>query len=205
MNKKIIATIMSLILVIGLCSCGGPTPTETVDSFLTAVKSSDAETIKTVYSDDSFEFLDEISGSESDDEFDKELTEKLVPKIIDFDYELSNEKIDGDKATVDVTFTTYNIGTALTSFMTEYFSQALALAFSDTSDEQMEKIAETLFKSKLDSMEKNYTDTVTVSLTKKDNAWVIDEFADQGDFYDAFLGGAITAVKDLEEAYDFEE
>lgn len=206
MNKKIIAIIMSLILVIGLCSCGGPTPTETVDSFLTAVQSSDAETIKTVYSGESFDFSKEISDYDSDvEEVEKIATEVLIPKILDFDYELSNEKIEGDKATVDVTLTTYNLGNALTSFMSEYFSQALTLAFSGASDEQLEKVATTIFKSKVEDMEKNCTNTVTVSLTKKDNTWVIDEFDNDGEFYNAFLGGAIESWEDLEEAYDFEE
>lgn len=206
MNKKIIATIMSLILVIGLCSCGGPTPTETVDSFLTAVKSSDAETIKTVYSGESFDFNKDISDFEGDDEeLNKITTEVLAPKMLDFDYELSNEKIDGDKATVDVAFTTYNFGNALTSFMTDYFSQALALAFSDTSEEQMNKIAATLYKKSIENMDKNYAGKATISLSKNDGAWIIDEFDDEGEFYNAFLGGAIESWEDFEEAYDFEE
>lgn len=206
MSKKIITTIMSLILVIGLCSCGGPTPTETVDSFLTAVKSSDAETIKTVYSGESFDFSGKISNPEDDDEeLNKITTEVLVPKMLDFDYELSNEKIDGDKATVDVAFTTYNFGNALTSFMTDYFSQALALAFSDTSEEQMNKIAATLYKKSIENMDKNYAGKATISLSKNDGAWIIDEFDDEGEFYNAFLGGAIDSWEDFEEAYDFEE
>lgn len=201
--KKIIVTIITFILAVGLCSCGGPTPTETVDSFLSAVKAEDSEVINSVYSSGDFEFNNEIYDPDSDDEFTKELYESLIPKILEFEYEISNEKIEDDKATVDVKFTTYNIGSTLTSFMSEYVTQAMALAFSNASDEQIVSLGETLLKSKIDTMEKNYTDTVSVSLTQKDGTWIIDEFEEDGDFYNAFLGGAVDAVNDLEKAYDF--
>ncbi len=202
--KKIIMPFVILILTMGLlCSCGGATPTETVDSFLSAVKAEDSETINSIYSDKTFKFGNELYAADSDDEFTNELREKLIPKVLDFEYEIDNEKIDGDKATVDVTFKTYNLGSTLTSFMSEYMSQAMALAFSNALDEQIESLAETLLKSNVDTMEKNYTDTTSISLTQRDGTWIIDKFEENGDFYNAFLGGAVDAVNDLEEAYDF--
>lgn len=207
MKKKLllIVSLLSVALVLGLCSCGGPSPTETVDSFLTAVKSEDADSIAPIYSGKAFNFSEEFSDFDSEDDvMGKLMEETLMPKILDFDYTLDNEKIKDNKATVDVTFTTYNLGSALNSFMSDYMTQAFTLAFSDVSDEQFEKIALNIFKSNFESVEKNYTKTVTVSLTDKDGTWVIDEFDDEGDFFNAILGGMIESSKALEDAYNFE-
>ncbi len=102
--------------------------------------------------------------------------EQMMPKMLDFDYELSNEQIDGDKATVDVKITTYSIGDAFTAFFSDYMSQALILAFSDASEEELDSLATTILSGKLaDLTEQKYEKTATLSLSMKDDKWVVDE------------------------------
>lgn len=196
----------------GFCGCGGPTPTQTADTFLTAVKAGDAETIKTVYEGETFDVLavldEESEGDSSDEDImkDDKLVDMLLEKMLDFDYELSNEKIDGDKATVDVKITTYNIGNAFTAFMTDYFTQAFALAFSDASDEQMEELANTIFETKMNELkDKDYSETVTLNLVNKDDGWKIVKIKNGGDFYNAISGGLVKAFENLEDAFSFDE
>ena len=119
--KKILALLISLMMVFSLTACGGPSPTDVSDNFLTAIKNADNEALAECYVEDEFDLFQEASdAAESDDEEDgdkeeaeaddaltKVYEENLVPKMLEFEYELSNEKIDGDKATVDVTEKTY--------------------------------------------------------------------------------------------------
>lgn len=210
MVKKLsVAIALCIAFVFTVCGCGGPTPIETADTFLTAVKAGDAETIKTVYEDGEFNILATWDDGESDDDElvdDSYFEETLLPKIRDFDYELSNEKIDGDKATVDVKITTYDIGTAFSSFMTEYFAQALTLAFSDASEEKIEKIGETIFQTKMNELtEKTYSETVPLELVKKDDGWKVCTIDENSDFLNAICGNMIKTMEQLEDAYSFDE
>ncbi len=212
-NKTLlIAGTLFFALSISLCGCGdkAPTPTETADTFLTAVKAQDTETIKTVYEGDTVDMLSSLDEEESDTEDslmgDEYFEKTLLPKMLDFDYELSNEKIDGDKATVDVKITTYDIGSAFSAFMADYFTQALTLAFSGASDEDIENLANTTFESKMGELkEKTYSETVTLDLVNKDDVWKVAEIDDDSEFLNALTGNMIKTLDQLEETYSFEE
>lgn len=125
----------------------------------------------------------------------------LVPKLREFDYELSNEQIDGDTATVDVKITTYAAGDAFSSFMSDYISQAFTLALSGASEDQITELASSIFSSKIKTMEKSYTDTVTLNLTKVDGSWKVDALDNYGEIADALVGGLITTAQSIESAY----
>ena len=201
--KKLISMITVIIMLLCLTACGGLSPTETVDTFLTAVKEQDAETIKTVYAEDEFSVIESEDDAAGDDEvLLGELEEALMAKVLDFEYTVSNEQVTDGKATVDVTFKTYNIGNAISSWMSEYISQAFALAFSGASDEQLETLAESIFTTKLEATtEKNFEKTVTVTLTEVDGIWIIDDFDEDGDFMNAITGGTVDAVNNINEIY----
>lgn len=198
--KKIVTLILAFVICFALVSCGSPSPTDVTDSFLKAVKAQDAEEMAKVYAGDDFKVLD-------DDGEDKEvlgaLEKSIMTKFFDFEYKIANEKIDGDKAKVDVTFKTYKMGNAFTAFIGEYFSQALGLAFSGASDKQVEELAETLFTEQLDKLtKKDYTKTVSVSLEKVDDQWKISEFDEESDVLNAMSGGLIEAINNTSNAFN---
>ena len=209
MKKKLFVITLVLAMLACLCACGPgiPTPTETVDTFPTALKAQDNETLETVYAGSDFDLLeaaaeaDESEETDEDSGLNKIYEEQMVPKMLDFDYELSNEQIEGDKATVDVKITTYNIGNAFTSFFSDYLSQALILAFSDASEEDLDALATTILSGKLaDLTEKSYEKTATVNLSMKDDKWVVDEVQNGSDIVDALTGGLVTAFSGMEDA-----
>lgn len=198
--KKIVTLILAFVICFAFVSCGSPSPTDVTDSFLKAVKAQDAEEMAKVYAGDDFKVLD-------DDGEDKEvlgaLEKSIMTKFFDFEYKIANEKIDGDKAKVDVTFKTYKMGNAFTAFIGEYFSQALGLAFSGASDKQVEELAETLFTEQLDKLtKKDYTKTVSVSLEKVDDQWKISEFDEESDVLNAMSGGLIEAINNTSNAFN---
>ena len=197
-----------MLAALGACGPSIPTPTETADTFLTAVKAQDNETLATVYAGDGLDLLEkaaEADESEIADE-DSGLTriyeEQMIPRMLDFDYELSNEQIDGDTATVDVKFTAYNIGDAFTAFFSDYLSQALMLAFSDPSEEDLDALAATVLSGKLaDLTEKTYETTATLSLSMQDGKWVVDEIRTGDEIVDGLTGGLMTAFANMEDAF----
>lgn len=206
MKNKILSIVLALGLVFSMCACGGPTPTSTVDTFLTAVKSQDVETLKTVYTDSEFDFITDMELASEDGgtpETDKVLNEKLLPMLLEFDYTLSNEQINEDKATVDVTITTYNFGAAMTTFFGSYITQAFALIFDDNAEAKLDKIGANLLTAELDKLtEKNCEKTATISLTATEDGWMVDEIDDEDDIFDALTGGMVSSMETIEDTFE---
>ena len=204
----IVLAVFTAIFFLGGCS-SAPSPTEVTDTFLQALKSQDGEAMATVYSGVDLDILE--AASESEDESSEESADtgleavyedQMLPKMLDFDYEISNEQINDDKATVDVKFTTYRIGDAFTAFFSDYISQAFMLAFSDVSEEELDSLATTILSGKLaDLTEKTYEKTVTISLTKVDDKWMVDKIQDGDDIIDAITGGLVTSFSNMENAF----
>lgn len=212
--KKSIVLLITLAMILSLTACGTPSPTSVTDSFLTAIKEKDAEAITEHYVNDEFDLFEELSDAvsgEDEEETEKNANDALIkvyeenmfPKMLDFDYELSNEKIDGDKATVDVSVKTYQLGSAFTSFVGEYIGQAFSLAFSGASDEQMNALAANLLTSKLDELtEKTYEKTATLSLVKKDDKWLVADVEGNKDVLNALYGGLVDSIDNMAAAFD---
>lgn len=206
-HTAIVIAVFASMIFLGGCSLT-PSPTKTVDTFLQAVKTQDGEALADVYGAGELDLFDKVAESdenaeeeETDDELTKVYEEQIVPKMLDFDYELSNEQIDGDKATVDVTVKTYSLGDAFTAFFSDFVSQAFMLAFSDASDEQVDALATTILSGKIaDLTEKTYEKTTTISLTKADGKWVVDPLETGSDAVDALTGGLVTAFKNMDNA-----
>ena len=209
------ATLMLLLLAMSMVGCGAATqattPSDTVSKAFDALKAQDCETLTKYYNGDTAALENPeaaLSGTDLSqlgiDQTQTELTDEqkavadaVTKKLLDFDYSTSNEKIDGDKATVDVSVTTYDFGGMFTSFFTEYISQAFASAFTDGADEAaLQEQAFTLLNSKIGELSaKDKTNTATITLTKaEDGTWKIDELRDNKEFADALLGGAISSL-----------
>ena len=110
----------------------------------------------------------------------------------DYQTELSNEVIDGDSATVDVTVKTYDMGNLISEYITDSISKALELSLEDENADYQSAIAEIL-QEKIDNCKANgktYTQTITITLHKEDGAWTVDE----SDTLDDALSGGINAA-----------
>lgn len=206
MKKRLVLffSLTGLILFIFAgCGASGPSPTETTDAFLKGIQSGDDSAVNSVYAPGDFQMSSvlDVDGTEEIDQ-DELIAKTLLTKMQEFEYELSNEQINEDKATVDVKITTYPFGTAVTEAMTDYIGQAFALAFSDPSDEQLEKLFETVFTPKIEALsEKSYSQTVTIGLTSIDGVWKVDGIEEDSDFINALSGNLIKSMENLEEVY----
>lgn len=215
LNKVIVAICcaLSAFFLAGVLSgCASQTPTEATQQFLDGVKANDAESIQEVYSGDPntiFSFYQEDLSSEevegvTSQEVEDAVQNDLLPKLREFDYELSNEQVNGETATVDVKITTYAAGDAFSSFLSDYMSQAFTLAFSGASEDDLTQLAASIFSSKIKSMDKSYTETVSLALTKTDNTWKVDSLSEDSEMSDAFLGGLLSSFDSFNAAYGTE-
>lgn len=205
MKKKLCSLLLILALVLSFSACSTPSPTEVTTAFLQAVKEQNTEDMAGLYAEGSWS-LSEEAGEEADLEEDDELSQyfmdEVFPKLLEFDYEVLEEKIDGEKAAVDVKITTYNLGDIFTAFVGEYLAQAFALAFSDADEDAITALGTSLFKEKTADMEKTYTETVSIPLSQVDGAWVVDEIDEESPFINALTGGLVDAADTLENSFE---
>ena len=169
MIAKTISIVPILAIALMFSACGSdPTPSDAVKADLDKMKSEDS-------SDQSLKALDlEEWDLKKDD------VNTFLSKIRDFDYEIVEEKVEEDKATVKVKITTYNFGKA----MGEIFAEALALAFSMAGIEK-----------------KDYSKKVTVNCVKKDDKWTTDVDSNEK-LEDAVLGGLNSKIEEMNNMWD---
>ena len=194
-------------VILAACGRKPATPTEVTQQFLEAVKSKDSETIKKVYAKEDFALTSDnmVPGDDTDkdpeegtseetagDSLSKENKQLMEEKLLDFDYVVENEKIDGDKATVDVTITTYKFADAYSNFFTEYMKEAFSMAFSGASEKEIDEKMNAVFKDEIEKLTKKESKKKgRLSLSKKEDQWVIDEIPEDSDFMDAITGGMV--------------
>lgn len=197
--KRILVTI----LMAAMCACAvlaagcssTPSPSEVTAAALDAMKAQDTETLQSFYSGEVTD-VDPGKMAEGYTGDDAEAVNAFAEKLLDFDYEVGDETIDGDKATVEVSITTYDFGTAFEDAVGLYIKQGFAAALSGASQEELSKMFSAALLDKVNALEeKEYTSTTTFNLTKQDGEWKLDELSKENQ--DSLLGGIISKVDSL--------
>lgn len=187
-----------------LSGCASASPSEVVSSTLDAVKGQDTETLAKYYTGDSSEIsgggLSELTGEfvsvDNMTEAEKAAYDKLVAKMLDFDYTIEDERIEGDSADVEVSFASYDIGSAFVQSFSSYLGGAVAMAASGASSDDITDGFYRQLSSDLDGLSgKTRTETATITLTKQDGQWKVDTLSEGA--IDAVSGGLYTAVEQL--------
>lgn len=204
MKKKMTGIIALLALtMILLCGCA-TSPTSAADAFMQGIQKQDLMKLATVYDIDAIEadntmndiIQNYIQGNDSIKEEGIALLEKFRPyidKLFDFDYVISNEKTDGNTATVDVKITTYNYGEALKTAVSDMMNQSLSFLFSfDLSS--MKQTLESAITAALDQAKKNSELTATLDLVKKNGKWIVADISENAAFINAMTGGLSDTV-----------
>ena len=204
--RKFFALSLIIVLAFTLASCGGTqtpaepeepedTPTMALDTMLKSVQDLDFETAQQYYSGDmgSLEGMSENASSET-----AEVVDKMLRDALNFDYALDNEVIasDGQTATVDIVFTTYNMGELFEKIIEELMARATVLQeggmTADQFQAEMNNIVIGIYNDILKTAEKNLEISLTVNLTKVDGQWKVDDLKDSTEFLDALTGGLIS-------------
>ncbi len=205
-TKRMIALCLILILAFTLAACGSkpapvepaepePTPSMALDNMLKAIGDLDFEEAQKYYAGDmgSVEALNEGADSPTAD-----VVTRMLREAFSFEYTLSNEVIsqDGQTATVDVNFVTYNMGEILGEVLEALIARASVLQQGGmTADEfqtQMNDIVVGIYEDIIKKAEKTLKISVPVKLTKVDGEWKVDDLKDSLDFMDGITGGLIS-------------
>lgn len=201
--KKGIAILLSLIMVLLMAGCGKTeSPSEVADKFFKAIKEKDSETISEIYEGNDLD-LSKAGGEMMDDDsgLSKEVQEKFIEKIFDFDYEISDEEIKDDEATVKVKITSYALGDMIASVYTDLVAWAVENMFDAPSEEDTAKKTSEIFTEKLDETEKTFTKEMNLKLVKKDDKWIVSKDLDSDDLLNAITGDMGKKVESLSDSF----
>ena len=179
--KRMFCILLILSLVFAMVSCGKEkqpaiesddlTPTLTADAFLKALKAQDLEALEQVYEGDVKDFS---LAEEIDDPTLLALAEKAMEKMLDFDYTLDNEQINGNNATVDVLFKTYDFEGI----------------FKDLTDGILPNIMNPgIFSKDPEAAKKDKDISVPLKLVKKGGKWMVKDLNKSDDLMFALSGG----------------
>lgn len=163
MKKKFLLLVICILLLTTACSLGN-TPTSAVERLMSKYNTNDEEIL--------VELDDYVNESNLTDEQSSKYKDVYLKQFKDMKYEIKEEKIDGDTATVTTQITVYDYYNAeqkandyLTNnpdkFMTDdVYDESL---FTDYKLEQLDKVNDTV----------DYT--IDFTLTKVDNEWVVND------------------------------
>lgn len=191
--KKLLALLCVLACLI-TCGCSPTqqnTPSAAVESYIKEEqKQMKAEGLESINGADIEEFEEFMSA---------ETAKEFITSITDFDYKVNSETVDGDKATVNVTITSYDFGSWFANSLTSYFQIAFTQAFSGASEEEITAAALDVFTEEFQTMKNNgktKATTVDFTLNKIDEDWVVDADASEDAFTNAITGGMVEAVEE---------
>lgn len=207
--KKFVSILIS---ALAMCLCLAalpactqePSPSEVTKSALDAMKAQDIETLAKYYNGDVNDIqlqLDSITDEASESagsSAQTALADSLMQKIYSYDYVIGEESVDGNTATVEVSLTTYDLGSTFKTAMGNYFSTVFGMAFAGASEEEMESALYEELQSEIDSLEeKDYTADIELALTKTDEGWKLDTLSEEA--ANAFTGGMLNSANELSE------
>lgn len=202
--KKVIALIASIvavcILAVSLVGCSSASPQDVTTATLDEIKAQDFEGNMAELKTSIEQGVKEAAGTDvelTDDE--QAVVNKLLNKMCDFDYTLGDASVDGDHASVPVTFTTYDIKGTFTSSMRSYLQNVYASALSTGTVPSQQEIVAQYFSelsTAIDALEeKSVTAQGTITLTKTDGAWTVDEL--DSTTLNAMFGGIVDVPTEM--------
>lgn len=189
--KKILISVLIIILALGVTGCGGESPEQAVKNTLDAIKAGDVEKASKYVDYDKLQITDKSALNAEDKEKSEEMAKMIFKNI---KYKVLESSEDGNTATVKAEITNLDMG----NVMTDFVSQLLPLAFSGLSKEQMNEKSEEVFVSLISKESKTVTKTVELNLSKKDDNWKIES---SDEFSDAVLGGLITYSNNMKDSF----
>ena len=174
-KKTFLIPVLAMIGMILLTGCG-KNPKNVVGKFCDGLKKLDYAKMNECMLNPNEDISDPFRGEDKELEMFNTFVKEQAGKM---DYEIIGSTVDGDAGTVSVKFTYTDAGPVVSATFAEYFTQALAMAFTGGSDEQMEQLLTTIFQDKLKNTTlSTTTETVVIDCVKVGKDWKIKEVGD---------------------------
>ena len=200
----LVAAALVAVAVLVVTSLPADNPSKILDTALMAAKQQDASTVEDVYAgtpDDIRQKVREalcasigvdgyetLLGDLNDQQ--KAVLEQLDAPLVDFDYSLGSETVDGDSAQVVVTVRAHDFGTLFEKVLGDFTASSAKSAFNGTAISDRDSAAllcSTLEKYLGGLGDKTREATTTFALVKTDGGWRVQELSE--DNLDALTGG----------------
>ena len=164
MKNKLMVLVISFILLISTACTIGNTPTSATERLLSKYNMNDQEII--------VELDDYVNESSLTEEQSKKYKDIYLKQFKDMKYEIKEEKIDGNTATVTAQITVYDYYNAEKDANDYLANNADEFKSNDTYDESL--FTDYKLK-KLEEVNETVDYTIDFSLTKIDNEWVLND------------------------------
>lgn len=162
-------------LAIGLSGCGKSNDEELIRTSVTEVM----EVFKNPTEENLKQFVDSDTVDTTElDKYDIDIYEFLGHCFKHFSYEIGEVKVDGDKATVDVTLTNANVSKAMenaTNKVMGNIDQYTDMLSAEDGQKEFMKVFFDEIYAELDATDDLVTSNETLSLTKTDGEWDVDK------------------------------
>lgn len=198
MKKRLFSFLAIAVMMLALVGCGKK-PETTVETFCKALKASDEVTMNSLMVD-ATEMTAEEEETDEFTDYIKELNQNIK-------YEIVESVVADDKASANVTvkFTYSDAKQVIGETFTEYFKQAMEIAFSSDSEEFTDEKAEELLKEILADKKANVElgtaeATVVIPCGKVEKEWKIGTLPDE--MLDVASGNIAGALTDLGNSMD---
>ncbi|MGI5984911.1 MAG: DUF4878 domain-containing protein [Clostridiales bacterium] len=199
--KKTLCLGLAIAMALGLAGCAQRESAQSVvQKAIDSVKTMDVETMQSYWGNDQFK---DIDNSGADAESDDESLSMMTLFVKNLDYQIIESNEEKETATVKVQITNLDMSSIMSEFMSEAFKEALSYAFlpeeQRPTDEDMNKMSNDILTNLLEREDNpKVTNTVDITLSLRDNQWVINPSADA---VDAMLGGISSFSETMNNAF----
>ena len=199
--KKTLCLGLAIAMALGLAGCAQRESAQSVvQKAIDSVKTMDVETMQSYWGNDQFK---DIDNSGADAESDDESLSMMTLFVKNLDYQIIESNEEKETATVKVQITNLDMSSIMSDFMSEAFKEALSYAFlpeeQRPTDEDMNKMSNDILTNLLEREDNpKVTNTVDITLSLRDNQWVINPSADA---VDAMLGGISSFSETMNNAF----
>ena len=203
--KKLLSIVLALALVLGLASCGGPKPEDTVKTFCESMKNYDEAGMKACLADQ--EDADSLDKDISDVSLGEDaLSEKMKENALEISYKIGKSSVSGDTASVPVEFEFNDISDVMTDVMTDIFAKMFELMFSDdpNAEDEFNAYSEQVVSEKFAAAEfSKATTTVNFSMKKVGEEWKVADLDEE--IVNVLTGNMLKAFEEMAEALGDED
>lgn len=205
MKKKLLYLTFYCLLILSLVGCSSEVtegPGDVTAHFLNALQQQNYSSVKQYYSEN----VDNLSHFKNKVESISPLVaNELFNKLADFSYiieKIELDEKDENKASVLLTMKSYDLGKVFENTILDYLKTDLTMSFNGATADDIIKEAEKIIVEDIKNSQKTFNETVTVTLSRENNTWKIDELEDNIPFLNALSGNIIYTVDQLSEILD---
>ena len=194
MKKKYLLILLTVLFIFCLTACSKTeteNPGETVVSFLNALQQQNYASAKAYYTEN----LDNLPNFRNKIEaISPAVATELFNKLANFSYTTRKVEIDPndkDKAEVTISIQCYDLSDVFENIILDYLKTDLEMTFDGAKDEEITQKAEETILKDISNSEKDFRRTITIHLTKTDDAWKLTKLSENKELLNALSGNII--------------